>query len=114
MEADEVSTTRRLQVSPTKNHRPYIVDLCCLNPKLVIELDGGQHQDAASYDEKRTQFLITEGFQVIRFWDNEVLQHPEDVANSILRALTLRPLPPSATEALADANAVVASAGEGS
>ena len=77
---------------------PYIVDLCCLTPKLVIELDGGQHQENMAYDEKRTSFLINQGFQVIRFWDNDVLQHPDDVANSILRALTLRPLPPKVGE----------------
>src|SRR6266700_664217 len=51
----------------------YIVDLCCLTPKLVIELDGGQHQENKAYDEKRTSFLIAQGFQVIRFWDNDVL-----------------------------------------
>lgn len=79
----------------------YIVDLCCLNPKLVIELDGGQHQEAVSYDEERTRFLMGQGFEVIRFWDNEVLQYPEDVASGILSALTpsfARPLPPSAGE----------------
>ena len=79
----------------------YIVDLCCLTPKLVIELDGGQHQENKAYDEKRTSFLIAQGFQVIRFWDNDVLQHLDDVANGILRALTqgfARPLPPSMGE----------------
>src|SRR5437879_4873925 len=77
---------------------PYIVDLCCLTPKLVIELDGGQHQENMAYDEERTSYLINQGFQVIRFWDNEILQHSDDVANRILRALILRPLPPSAGE----------------
>ena len=81
----------------------YIVDLCCLSPKLVIELDGGQHQDNIAYDEERTSFLIDQGFKVIRFWDNEVLQHSDDVVNRILCALTPvaagdRPLPPPAGE----------------
>jgi very-short-patch-repair endonuclease len=78
----------------------YIVDLCCLKPKLVIELDGGQHQEGQHYDEERTLYLMKQGFQVIRFWDNEVLQHPNDVTASIYRALTLRPLPPSVGEGM--------------
>jgi len=93
--------SRQLAGSKFRRQRvigPYIVDVCCLNPKLVIELDGGQHQDAIAYDQRRTEYLKSEGFEVIRFWDGEVLQHQEDVAESIFRALTLRPLPPSAGE----------------
>lgn len=68
---------------------PYIVDFCCLNPKLIIELDGSQHTDNADYDETRTKFLQSEGFEVLRFWDNEALQNRDGVTEAILRALTL-------------------------
>ena len=46
---------------------PYIVDFVCLEKQLVIELDGGQHQDQSSYDEQRTRYLNSLGFQVLRF-----------------------------------------------
>jgi very-short-patch-repair endonuclease len=51
----------------------YILDFVCLEKKLVIEVDGGQHAQQAGYDEARTQKLIAAGFRVLRFWDNEVL-----------------------------------------
>jgi len=41
---------------------------------LIIELDGGQHQDAHAYDEQKTAKLMLRGFQVLRFWNHDVLQ----------------------------------------
>jgi urease accessory protein len=52
---------------------PYIVDFLCHPAKLVIELDGGQHAEAQRYDKKRSQFIEGEGFEVLRFWNTEVL-----------------------------------------
>jgi very-short-patch-repair endonuclease len=40
----------------------YFADFCCLEHKLVIEVDGGQHADAQEYDDRRTSFLATQGF----------------------------------------------------
>ena len=67
----------------------YIVDFACLSCRLAVELDGGQHADevALSYDARRTQFLQSEGWQVLRFWNHEVLGNPEGVQEAILRAL---------------------------
>ena len=67
---------------------PYIADYCCLAEKLVIELDGGQHTDAVSYDGDRTRFLEEKGFKVLRFWDNEVLTNPDGAVEAVLLALT--------------------------
>ena len=47
--------------------QPYIVDFICPEKKLIIELDDGQHADAIEYDEKRTLFLESKGYTVIRF-----------------------------------------------
>ncbi len=58
---------------------PYIVDFLCHPAKLVIELDGGQHAEARGYDEKRSRFIEGEGFDVLRFWNNEVLENIEGV-----------------------------------
>lgn len=62
----------------------YIVDFVCLTRKLVIELDGGQHTDQKEYDKKRTQTLEEDGFKVIRFWNNDVLNNLEEVLETIL------------------------------
>jgi len=50
---------------------PYIADFCCLNQKIIIELDGGQHADNLAYDAIRTAYLEEQGFKVIRIWNNE-------------------------------------------
>ncbi|SRR5258708_8891729 len=67
---------------------PFIVDFCCLNPKIAVELDGSHHVDNKAYDKTRTEFLQEKGFEVIRFWDNEVLKESEAVISRILSALT--------------------------
>lgn len=51
---------------------PYIVDFCAVKAKLVIELDGSQHIEQKEYDTQRTAFLESQGYRVIRFWNNEV------------------------------------------
>ncbi|MCL7488982.1 MAG: endonuclease domain-containing protein [Desulfobulbaceae bacterium] len=67
--------------------KPYIVDFVCLSPRLVIELDGSQHVEAADYDRVRTEFLAAEGFKVLRFWNNEVLEETEAVLQKIYEEL---------------------------
>ena len=62
----------------------YIVDFVCLERKLVIELDGGQHAEQEAYDNRRTRVLEKDGFKVIRFWNNEVLTNTEGVLEMIL------------------------------
>ncbi len=67
--------------------QPYIVDFVCLEKKLIIEIDGGQHAEAVDYDKKRTRFLESKGYTVIRFWNNEVLNNIEGVYEVILQHL---------------------------
>ena len=71
----------------------YIADFACIDKKLVIELDGGQHQEQTAYDENRTVFLNTQGWQVLRFWNNEVLENMDGVLVHIVEILAA--LPPS-------------------
>lgn len=66
---------------------PYFADFACLEAKLIVELDGGQHVDAATYDESRTRFIETQGYRVLRFWNNEVLTQTDAVRERILQAL---------------------------
>jgi very-short-patch-repair endonuclease len=67
----------------------YIVDFCCFDKKLVIELDGGQHNEEQNKlsDTERTEFLQSQGFKVIRFWNNEVDENIEAVLMTILENL---------------------------
>ena len=65
----------------------YILDFVCLEIKLVIEVDGGQHGEQAGYDENRTQTLQTAGFRVLRFWNNQVLEDIESVREKIWLAV---------------------------
>ena len=65
----------------------YIVDFICLTQKLIIELDGGQHNEANDYDTTRTKFLTAKGFTVIRFWNNEVFDETEAVLEKIFDEL---------------------------
>jgi len=75
----------------------YIVDFICLERKLVIELDSGQHADQEAYDTHRTRVLEKDGFKVMRFWNNDVLNNLEGVLETILNdpspAAMRRPLP---------------------
>jgi len=75
----------------------YILDFVCLENRLVIEIDGGQHVGQTEYEGNRTQKLQSAGFHVIRFWDNEVLKEIESVREKIwlvVRELQSHP-PPS-------------------
>jgi adenine-specific DNA-methyltransferase len=72
---------------------PYITDFACLKAHLVIELDGGQHDEGAAKDARRTRWLNAEGYRVIRFWNNDVLQNTEGVLELIKQALAEAPRP---------------------
>jgi very-short-patch-repair endonuclease len=69
----------------------YIVDFVCLERRLIIEADGGQHSES-TYDEKRDSHLLGQGFRVLRFWNDDIFNNEEGVVTSILNALTA-PLP---------------------
>ncbi len=62
---------------------PFIVDFCCLELRLIIELDGSQYFEQASYDEERSLYLAQPGFKVIRFWNNEIIENTEAVLEKI-------------------------------
>jgi hypothetical protein len=66
---------------------PYVVDFCCRERKLIVELDGGQHAAQAAYDARRTVFLVEQGYRVLRFWDNEALGNRDGVLQRVAEAL---------------------------
>ena len=71
----------------------YIVDFACLEKKLIIEVDGGEHSEQVTYDSERDRWLETQGFRVLRFWNNQVLTEIEVVKYVIAEALGV-PSPP--------------------
>lgn len=73
----------------------FIVDVVCIERGLIVELDGGQHAEQAQCDAQRTAWLESQGFKVLRFWNNEVLNNIEGVVQKITSALGRTLLPPS-------------------
>jgi len=69
----------------------YIVDFINFEKKLVIEVDGGQHSIYKKKDVIRDKYLKKEGYKVLRFWDNEVLNNIEGVLEMIINNLSPSP-----------------------
>ena len=67
---------------------PYVADFACLEAKLIVEIDGGQHSEDA--DRERTAALEARGFQLLRFWNNDVLTNLEGVITVVRSALAER------------------------
>ena len=65
----------------------YVADFACPALKLVIEIDGGQHCDSAT-DEARTQYLNSRGYEVVRFWNNDVMTNIDGVILTLTLALS--------------------------
>ena len=71
----------------------YIVDFVCVEQRLVIKIDGGQHAAQVNYDRLRDEWLHGQGYTVLRFWNNEVMQQLEGVLEQIRLSITLSPGP---------------------
>lgn len=76
----------------------YIVDFVCRSHMLVVEVDGGHHSEQLAYDYRRDAYLKSEGFTVLRFWNNQVLNETEAVLEFIHQTVeTLSPSPSPAS-----------------
>ena len=71
---------------------PYVADFACLDARLVVEVDGGQHAERAA-DTARTAWLESQGYRVLRFWNNDVLGNADGVVETIRSALAKYPPP---------------------
>ena len=67
----------------------YIVDFLCVEKSLIVEVDGGQHNEPneIEYDKQRTAYLNNLGYKVIRFWNNEVRENIDGVCEEIKKYL---------------------------
>ena len=71
----------------------YVVDFVCAECKLVVEIDGGQHAVQKTRDNRRSAWLEGQGYRVIRFWNNDVIENLDGVLEVILAALNQTPSP---------------------
>jgi len=71
----------------------YIVDFASHAARIVIEVDGGQHTQRSNADAARTKFLQSEGYRVLRYWNNDVLKNIDGVLEDIQCAITATPTP---------------------
>jgi lysyl-tRNA synthetase class 2 len=76
----------------------FVVDFCCPDARLVVEIDGGQHADRVEEDASRTRDLEASGYLVLRFWNNDVMRNTDGVLEEILNTLNQQqPEPPHPT-----------------
>jgi len=68
---------------------PYVADFACMASRLLIELDGSQHGENfnRAKDDRRTRWLESEGYRVLRFWNNDIVENLDGVLDTIHAAL---------------------------
>jgi very-short-patch-repair endonuclease len=71
----------------------FIVDFVSIKKKLVIELDGSQHLEQEQYDHERSKYLKSQGYKVIRFWNNQVMSDIDGVLRAIVFAMDVEAHP---------------------
>jgi very-short-patch-repair endonuclease len=71
---------------------PYFADFACISHKLVVEVDGEHHAFQVEADARRTAAMEREGWHVVRFWANHVVENPDGIWEEIELALKQRPL----------------------
>ena len=77
---------------------PYVADFVCYEARLIVELDGGQHAERSEDESRRTAWLESQGFRVLRFWNTDVFGNLDGVVDAIRSALGDAPPPhPSPT-----------------
>nr|WP_085218729.1 endonuclease domain-containing protein [Allosphingosinicella indica] len=77
---------------------PFICDFVSRSARLIIEVDGGQHAERSEEDARRAAYLRSQGYRVIRFWNNDVLANIDGVVVRIAEILTDRPSPSPSRE----------------
>jgi very-short-patch-repair endonuclease len=68
----------------------YIVDFCSIKRKLIVELDGSQHLEQQAYGIERTQYLESQGYKLMRFWNNDVMNDIDGVIRAIAHEMNSR------------------------
>ena len=92
------SRLRRRQINGFRFRRqfpsgPHVVDFVCLEARLIVELDGGQHAENVERDQRRDEWLHAQNFKVMRFWNDQALQETDAVLEAIMCAFNNAPPP---------------------
>ena len=76
---------------------PYFADFACHDRRLIVEVDGGHHNEEPhlAHDQSRTAYLEAKGYRVLRFWNHDVLSNIDGVLTVIYEALRSGPMPPT-------------------
>lgn len=85
----------KLKFKRQKPMGSYIVDFICEERMLIVEVDGGQHTEQLVYDQRRDAWLRGQGYTVLRFWNNEVMQQLDGVLEKIRLVCFSEPSPPT-------------------
>ena len=98
LRSNQTEAEQRLWVSPTgASFHGFEVQAAkadrLLEHRLIIEVDGGQHAEQVAYDQSRDAWLRSQGYTVLRFWNNEVMHQLEDVLEQIRNTISLSPSP---------------------
>ncbi len=72
---------------------PYVADFCCVSARLIVELDGSQHCE--EIDAAGTRYIESQGWCILRFWNNDALLQTEAVLDAIWNAVNNRTLSPT-------------------
>ncbi len=83
---------------------PYFADFICRSARLVVEIDGPSHDVRVAYDEARTKLIEAQGYRVLRFTNEDVLQNLEGVLMMIGQVLAEMPLPTPSPSRLREGN----------
>ena len=70
---------------------PFYGDFLCFSAKVVIDVDRSHHGEAQDYDARRTAFIQAQGYRIIRFWNNDVLENTDGVIAMVLESLSPSP-----------------------
>ena len=92
----QVSRSRQMQGHKFRRQVPigrYIADFVCHEARLIVEIDGSQHDRSSRREAERTEFLQNEGYRILRFWNNEIAANLDGVQHTIADALATSPPP---------------------
>ena len=91
---------------------PFIVDFASRKARLVIELDGGQHDEQRAADERRTRYIEARGYHVLRFWNHDVLGNLDGVLQVIQSVVPPPPTPPRKGEGSISCSVSISGSGQ--
>ena len=112
----QILRSRRMSGNKFRRQVPiglYIADFVCHEARLIVEIDGGQHDRSPQGEATRSRFLESEGYRILRFWNSEILANLDGVHAMICHALgCVTPTQPSPIKGEGSKDGLYAGRGE--